>query len=348
VVPLLARALAVPLLALAFAGCARAPASAQGAAEAPATRVALEEVDRAPMRATVSLPGLVFPRETHELGFPMGGVVTHVLVEEGDFVRRGEVIARLDGSAVRATRDQARASLARAERELTRARSLAASGSLPTATFEDAETGTEVARAGVVAAGYAVDRSVLRASGDGVVDLRFVDPGEVVGPGAPVVRVVSAARGWALRVAVPDRLVAGLREGDEAGVRLDATGERTYDARVVDVARVPTAGMGTFDVDLAFEAPPELELRTGLVGRASFETGARYTASIPSDALVDGRDRSAFVFVVNEGRAARRAIEIAFVRADRVVVAGGLEGVSHVVTRGADRLSDGATVAVEP
>jgi RND family efflux transporter MFP subunit len=338
---------AATLLATALAGCDRAPAAAQSTAEVPAIRVALEEVDRSPARASLDVPGLVFPRETYELGFPMGGVVTDVLVEEGARVRRGEIIARLDGSAARATRDQARASLARAERELARARALTATGSLPTATFEDAETGTDVARAGVVAASYAVGHSVLRASRDGIVDLRFVDPGEVVGPGTPVVRVVSAERGWALRVAVPDRFVTGLREGDDASVRLDATGERIHAARIVDIARVPTVGMGTFDVDLTFEAPADLELRTGLVGRASIAYGEPFSVSVSSAALVDGRDRQAFVFAVRDGRAERHAIEIAFVRGDRVVVTRGLEGIDRIVTRGVDRLSDGALVAVE-
>jgi RND family efflux transporter MFP subunit len=339
---------AATLLASALPGCARAPAAAQSAAEIPAIRLALEEVDRSPTRATFDVPGLVFPRETYELGFPMGGVVADVLVEEGAFVRRGEIIARLDASAARATRDQARASLVRTERELARARSLTETGSLPTATFEDAETGTDVARAGVVAASYAVGHSVLRAPRDGIVDLRFVDPGEVVGSGTPVVRVVSARQGWALRVAVPDRFVTGLHEGEDASVQLDATGERTLAARIVDIARVPTAGMGTFDVDLRFESPADIELRTGLVGRASIASGKRFAASIPSAAIVDGRDRRAFVFAVNDGRAVRRAIEVAFVRGDRVVVASGLDGIDRVVTRGADRLSDGEVVTVEP
>jgi len=331
----------------AVSGCERAPASAQATGEIPAIRVTLEAVDRTPTRAVIAAPGLIFPRETYELGFPMGGVVVDVLVEEGATVRRGQVIARLDGSAARAGRDQAQAGLVRAERELARTRSLTETGSLPAATFEDAVTGTDVARASVAAASYAVGYSALRASRDGVVDLRFVDPGEVVGPGAPVVRVVSAAEGWALRVAVADRLVTALRVGDVARVRLDATDDRDYPAHIVEIARVPTAGMGTFDVDLAIESPSDVELRTGLVGRVFLERGQVHTTSIPSAALVDGRDREAFVYLVNEGRAERRRVEIAFVREDRVVVASGLEGVERVVTRGADRLSDGAVVTVE-
>ncbi|MFN7700501.1 MAG: efflux RND transporter periplasmic adaptor subunit [Deltaproteobacteria bacterium] len=329
-------------------GCERAPAAAQTAVETPAIRVALEPIDRTPTRAALLLPGLVFPRETHELGFPMGGVVADVLVEEGAHVRRGEILARLDGSAARATRDQAQAGLTRAERELARARALEETGSLPTATFEDAATGADVARAGVVAASYAVGHSVLRAPADGFVELRFVDRGEVVAPGAPVVRVVDAERGWALRVAVPDRFVTGLRVGDPAVLRLDATGAREHAAHIADIARVPTPGMGTFDVELTLDGPPGVELRTGLVGRAALESGESFPASIPSAALVEGRGRRALVFVVSDGRAETREVQVAFVRADRVVLASDLEGVDHVVTRGADRLRAGTPVSVEP
>ena len=331
-------------LLLALPGCSATEATAQEVTATSALSVAMAEVDRSPIRETLTLPGLVYPRETYELGFPMGGVVTQVLVREGEHVERGQILARLDASAVSAQRDQATSGLQRAERDLQRAESLAASGSLPSATLDDARTGADVARASVTAAGYAVRHSVLRAPAAGVVDLRFTDDGEVTGPGAPIVRVVS--EGWALRVAVPDRFLGDLHVGDAASVELDA-GEGELVGRVVEVSRVPTPGMGTFDVEIAFTSPPSgLEMRTGLVGRTHIAIGEERAASVPTGAIVDGHDHSAFVFIVEGDIAHRRPVELAFFAGERVVIAEGLDGIEGVVVRGADRLSEGDRVTI--
>ena len=331
---------------LALPGCSSTEATAQEAPPAAAHTVSVAPVDRTPIRERLTLPGLVFPRETYELGFPMGGIVTRVLVREGERVTRGQALATLDATAVRAQRDQAASGLERAERELHRAESLSASGSLPSATLDDARTGADVARATVAAAGYGMRHSVLRAPADGMVDLRFADEGEVTGPGAPIVRVVSEENGWALRIAVPDRFLSDLHEGDVALVELDAGGG-PVEGRVVELARVPTPGMGTFDVDIAFALPvTSLEMRTGLVGRARVAIGEERHASVPTGAIVDGHDRSAFVFVVVDHIAHRSPVELAFFAGERVVLEGDLEGAVEVVVRGADGLRDGDSVEV--
>ncbi|AKF09317.1 efflux RND transporter periplasmic adaptor subunit [Sandaracinus amylolyticus] len=333
------------LIALALSGCSTSePAAAQASEPAAAIPVRLAPIDRTPAREPLELPGLVMPRDTFDLGFPGGGVILDVLVDAGDEVQRGQVLARLDATAARATVMQARESLARAERDLGRARTLSESGSLPSATFEDAQTGAEVARANVAAAGFALRYSTLRAPDDGWVDARLADAREVIGPGQPVLRIASRARGWVLRVAVPDRSVARLHEGDAATITLDAMPERTLDARIVEIARLPSIGSGTYDVEIAFDAPAELTMRTGLVGRVSIPIGETFGASVPVSALVDGRDHDAAVLVVDGGRARRVPVRVAFLRGDHAVLASALDDVDAVIGVGADRLDPGAHV----
>ena len=337
--------LALSGLALSMSGCGPTePASAQSPEVEPATPVRLASIDRTPVREHLELPGLVMPRDTLELGFPAGGVILDVLVDAGDEVRAGQVLARLDGTGARASAAQARESLARAERDLARARTLAASGSLPPATFEDAQTGVEVARASVDAAGFALRYTTLRAPEDGWVDARLADPREVIGAGMPVLRIASRGRGWILQVAVPDRVVARLHVGDGASVTLDAAPEAPISAHVVEISRLPTQGSGTYDVQLAFEAPAEITMRTGLIGRASIPVGDTHSVSVPLSSLVDGRDHDAAVLVIDGGQARRVPVHVAFFRGDRAVLTSPLEGLESVIGIGADRLEPGARV----
>ncbi len=333
------------IAALALPGCgAGEPASAQARATEVATPVRLAPIERAPARDSLEVPGLVVPRDTLELGFPAGGVILDVLVDAGDEVRAGQVLARLDGTAARAAAAQARESLARAERDLARARTLSGSGSLSVASFEDAQTGVEVARASVSAAGFALRYATLRAPADGWVDARMADPREVIGAGMPVLRIASRERGWVLTVAVPDRTVAHLHVGDAASVTLDAAPDRAFEARVVEIARLPTQGMGTYDVQLAFTAPPDLTMRTGLVGRASIPVGESYSTAVPLASLIDGRDHDAAVLVIEGGRARRVPVHVAFFRGERAVLTTPLDGLESVIGAGADRLDPGALV----
>jgi multidrug efflux system membrane fusion protein len=247
---------------------------------------------------------------------------------------------------VRATLSQAREGMRHARRDLSRARTLARGGSLATANLEDATTSARLARGQLAAAGFEMRYATLRAPADGWVDARLADPGEVVGPGQLVLRVASRAMGWVLRVAVPDRAVSRLVEGSDAEVQLDAAPDQRIAARIVDIARMPTPGTGTFDVDLAIDAPEETALRTGLVGRATIPIGAPLGASVPVSALVEGRDREAAVFAIEGDRVRRAPVRIAFFVGERAVISEGLEGIDAVVTTGADRLADGSAIAV--
>lgn len=333
-------------IASSVSGCTSETHAQAERAAPPAVPIALAPVERAPVQRTRSVPGIVMPRDTYELGFLQGGLVREVYVEEGDEVRRGQLLARLDGTAQAATVEQASQGQVRAERDRDRARLLHEGGSLPIATLEDAETGASVAAASARAARFAMDRTALRAPADGRVDLRFVDEGEVVGAGMPVVRVVNVTRGYVLRVALTDREIVSVSRGMHLPVVLDAWSERSFDGVVVDVARVPTPGFGTFDVEIAIEAS-DVELRTGLVGRARVATGPTYHTSVPVTSLVDGHDREASVFAAESGHAVKHRVTLAFLVDDRAVLVEDLAGLESVVTDGAEGLRDGMEVRVE-
>lgn len=313
--------------------------------EGGALAVRVSSVNRTEVRDEIALPGLIGPRDSYLLGFPQGGVISQVLVETGDEVQRDQTIVRLDATTARAQASQAQEGLSRARRDLERSRTLAAGGSLPTAVMQDAETGADVARANVAAANFALRYSALRSPADGWVDAILAERGEVVGPGQPIVRIASRERGWILRIAVPDREVAMLSVDSSATISLDAVPGTRIGARVVEIARTPTPGLGTFDVDLELGVVPQaITLRTGLVGRAIIPYGPVYRTSVPVSALIDGRERDAAVFTVENGIAHRVPVRIAFLKGDVAVIASGLDGIEHVVTAGSDRLIEGMQV----
>ncbi len=176
--------------------------------------------------------------------------MARIRVAAGEQVRRGQVLAELDVTEVAAAVRQAREGLAKAERDRDRARTLADQDVVPRAVAEDAETATQVARAGVSGAEFNLRQAVLLAPGrrlGGRADGR-AGRGGGAGPADP--RVSGRGRGFVVRASLPDRDVVGLRVGQPALVAVDALPGAPLAGAVAEIARSASRATGTFEVEI--------------------------------------------------------------------------------------------------
>lgn len=337
-------------LAAAAAGCSGAHATPAPAPEADAAvPVRVAPVARGPVERPVRAAGVVAARDERDLAFKVGGVVARVEVREGERVRRGQVLAALDATQVAAGARQAREALAKAERDLDRARTLRAADAVSPAALEDAETGARVARAAADAAEFEVRTATLVSPDDGWVDRRLVEPGEIVAPGRPILRVSGRSGGFVVRASLPDRDVLGLAAGDAATVTLDARPGEPIPGRVSDVARSATRGTGTYGVEIRLDAArTPADLLSGLTAKVEIARTVAVDAAVPLAALRDADGATGSVFVVDGERARRVPVRIAFLYGDLAVLSRGPAGHDAVVTEGAARLADGARVRLVP
>lgn len=335
---------AIALLTL--SGCAAEQGSAQEVSARGAVRVdtvaAREEMAAQPIDAV----GLVIDRERTSLAFESGGRLASIRVDEGDVVRPGQVLARLDAGALHARQAQARAALAKAERDSARANGLHGSGALAPAAADDAATALELAEASLRLVRHHRSRSVLVAPHGGTVLRRLAEAGEVVGPGAPVLVLSRADDGRAVRLGVVDRDVVRIAIGDPAAVRLDALPSARFEGRVAEIAELPSPGTGTFSVEIALEDASIP--RAGLVARATIEPSARSrVVLVPAEALFEVEGDRAFVFVLaGDGQIVeRRLVRPSYLRGAEIAISEGLAGGDRVVVTGLSKLAQGARVA---
>jgi RND family efflux transporter MFP subunit len=337
---------AVPLATL-LAGCVpQAHADPRAATEAPPVTVRLGRVEPGPVEHPIRTSGLLATKDGWHLGFKVGGLLARVEVRAGERVARGQVLARLDATELAAAARQARAGLAKARRDAARLEALVAERAAARAEAEDARTTRAIAEAQLAAAEFNLRHATLVAPDDGWIDQRLAEPGEVVAPGRPVLRISGVGRGFVVRVALPDRDVIGLAPGTRAMVTLDAAPERPLAGRVTEISRSAERGTGTYQVEVALEPPRELTLLSGLPAKVEIARTVRAEGSVPLAAVVDGDGETGSVFVVAQGLAARVPVRIALVAGERAVLAAGIAGVDQVVTDGAPRLTDGARVEV--
>lgn len=325
--------------------------------------VAQEAVDAAPdpvpvrtatvAYETISRPivgtGTFGPKEEVGLSFKIGGVVAHVLVDEGVTVRAGQTLAALELVEIDAALTRASSGAAKAERDLERLERLYTDSVVTLAQLEDARTAADVARADAQAAEFNRRYAVITAPADGVMLSRSVEPGEMVSPGIPVLVLGSQERGSVLRVGLADRDVVRVRLGAAATATFDALPGRQLAGRVTEIGASAQPLTGTYAVEVALDDARGLP--AGLVGRVTIVTaGGAETAVVPVEAVLEADGESAVVFTLSEdgGRAERRRVTVAFLDADRIAVTQGLEGVQRIVTDGAAWLQDGAAVRVVP
>ena len=172
--------------------------------------------------------GRVEPFRHAELGFERAGLLQQVLVREGDPVRAGEVLARLDSALLEAKRAElaagvrtAEADLALAQATLKRYQGSVDQGAVTRQALDEAREGArsaaaglELARARIASVDLDIAKSALRAPFDGVVTRRGADEGRVLGAGEPVLRVQEAAAPE-IRVGVASPLADTLHPGAE-------------------------------------------------------------------------------------------------------------------------------------
>lgn len=351
--PSVIRRLRLPVLSLAFIllGCT---ADADPVPPAPtATPVQTIRAEAAPSPIPIRTSGRLATSAEIPMAFKIGGVVARILVDEGERVSPGQTLARLNLSEINARVSEAESALAKAQRDLERARTLQRDSVATVEEMQNAETAVEVAEARLQAARFNRKHAVITAPSRGRVLQRMAEAGETVAGGQPILAVGADAAGFVMRVGLSDEDVVRLATGDSASVRLRAFPGHSLPARVTEIAGSASRPAGTFNVELRIDRGPSDRvmdrLRSGFTGTAEVfpKTGGDHVL-LPASALVEGDGRAAVVVVVDETSdsewtARRQEVELIGFHGSNLAVRGLAVGTS-VVTSGASGLRDGDSV----
>lgn len=335
------------LAAFSLAACSETETSQQKQAPKPLP-VAVAVVGDAVSAPGVLVSGIVRARQESPLAFAVPGRITRILVNEGDRVAAGQLLAQLDTGEVDAGAAAARAEVGRAEAELARQRELFAKGWVTRARLDAAEVSASAARAQLASRGFAQRYARITAPAAGTILARNGEPGQIIAAGSPVVTVSQASGGLVLRVNLTDAQLAGARTGQVASVTLPALGGAPIAARIIELGGRGDQRTGTFEAELAL--PPLTGLRSGMLGEARLPSNSMSsTLSIPASAVFQARADEAFVYIVDDkGKARTRRVTLGRIDNREIEVLSGLVRGERVISKGLARVRDGITVAAQP
>lgn len=304
--------------------------------------VELGPVRRAPVQYAAERAGSLRALRQVKLFNQEEGQIERVLVREGDSVRRGQVLAKLDARILRAELRKAAAKRRQAENELKNLKSLAAKKLVSENTLERAKTTFDVARADESVFTTRVSYMTIRAPFAGKVAARLVEPGNIAPKHTHLLTLVDP-RQLVTDVQVSELLISRLNRGDRAEVRIDALGDKVYVGKILRIYPTidPATRLGRIEVLLK---PVPKGARAGQFCRVTLYNSGSRPLVVPSTA-VRRDERGEFVFVAGENSSAKRVPVLVGLRfADKIEIQSGLTEGQQVVIKGFIGLEDGQTV----
>lgn len=344
---------------VALAACSRS-------ADVPATSVAplllgaedVYTVRNSALASGPSITGSIQPERRADLRAEVPAVVLKVLKENGDAVRRGELLVQLDDMAIRdslasaeATHRAAVQALEQAQRQFERMATLRKPGMASAQQVEDAEirrnttqSDLEAAKARVVAARQQLDRTQVRAPFDGIVSDRKASAGDTAQIGKELLKVIDP-RSMRFEALVSADQVGLVQPGQSVAFRVNGYGNEEFTGRVrrVNPAANPTTRQVEVLVDFVGAKQPKL---AGLYAEGRVEAQTRTSLTLPASAVVRDGDRAS-AFRVEGGRLHKVALAITErdARSGDYVLAGGLAEGDQVVRYPSLALKDGQAVS---
>ena len=342
-VPMLARQFGLCLgLCLALNACQQREVSVP----AVATPVGSARVSAGPGQPALHVHGLIAHRDELRLAFKVGGVIARLNVDAGNSVRAGQVLAEIDPAEIDAQVAQARELDSKAARDLQRGERLFADEVLSLEQVQNLRTQRALTAAALRSAHFNRQYARILAPSDGVILYRLAQAHELIAPGQAVLVLGSGARGFVLRAAVSCSSSRSATAGLGASVQLDAAPGQVLLGHISQLSRAADPATGLFPIEIALEPTP-VHLASGLVASATVQPSAAGTlAYMPAGALVTADGTRGTVFVLEEGRARRRAVTIAFIEGEQIALRAGLQAGETVITDGAPFLDDAERVTV--
>ncbi|NOT65803.1 MAG: efflux RND transporter periplasmic adaptor subunit [Methylotenera sp.] len=302
------------------------------------------------------LVGEVKPRYETNLGFRIGGKIIERKVEVGSFVKKGQVIARLDAadtnlSAAAALADvraaEANRSLAQSEVERQRLlvdKKFISQSSLDKyeAQLKTADARVNQAKAQAASSNNQSRYTALVADRDGVVTQIHAEPGQVVNAGTVIAQIVDAKQMEVL-VAVPESRMANLKVGNVAEINLWADRTKEYVGKVREISPAANSATRAFDVRVSITNADEA-VKLGMTAGVDFTENSAEEIIIPATALTQLNGKKSVWVIDKNGLANPREVAIGQYTENGIVITSGLQAGEMVAIAGVHTLIKGQKV----
>lgn len=314
-------------------------------AEAAPVKVSVFTVQPSAQYQQLFFSGSIEADNVTQIGFAVPGTVDQVLVQEGEYVKAGQLLAAIDGTEYVNSLAIATASLKQSEDLYSRLNGLYQKGSLPAKDFIDIETRQEQARASRNLAAKRTADTRLHSPVTGIVTARLIEKGSTAAPGITAFSIAKTDMVYA-RITVSENEVGSMQRGQQALIYIPTLGD-TIKGQVSIINPQADNVSRTFSIKIRLNNSAG-KLLPGMIADVSVQSGNKTSAIIiPSAAVLKDADDIIYVFAIGrESKVVRKRVFLGRATGtSQVVVTSGLAEGDKIVVAGNKQLVDGTTVS---
>ncbi|MBC6367845.1 efflux RND transporter periplasmic adaptor subunit [Algoriphagus sp. AK58] len=341
--------LSFSLLVSAFLfACGKSETAPQISSKGAAIPVKVIGIKAGSFISSISASGNFSTKDETLLSFKVGGIVSKIYVQEGDPVKKGQILATLDLTEVQAGLNQSKLAFEKAKRDYERVGRLYQDSVATLEQFQNSKTALDIAEQQLKTVEFNLSYAQIRATQNGFVLRKFVNPGQQVSSGAPIIQINGANQGnWVLQATVNDQNWSLISPGDQA-VIFASNSSDSIPGKVIRKSQAADQVTGAYWVEVAPEDTKNLNLASGMFGKALIQP-ARTTQGwqIPYEAILDAQGSEGFVFVTDDGKQAKKVkVVLGKISPHSVQVLSGLENHTTLIVAGSAYLTDGSTIQI--
>lgn len=298
--------------------------------------------------------GTIGANKVVQLSFMVSGNVTAVLVAEGQFVKKGQLIATVDETVYRSQYEAQMAQVRLAEENYKRISEVFKKGSIAEIRMLEAKSQYDQASAAARATYQNIVHTKLYAPQSGYIGAKNIEAGSLVAPGAPAVQILDISR-VSVAVPIPEAEINTYQKGDKAQVTVPALGNKQVEGTVDEVAVLAAAGTPNYTVKISLPNLSE-ELKPGMVCKVAFKNNPAAKANVantsqlivPVEAVQVDVNGQNFVYVASaDGKiAVRKSIRTGTLYNNGIRVTEGLLGSENLITSGYHKLTDSTAIQI--
>lgn len=345
---LLTIVMTVWLAAVALTGCKDQDSIANtenNTAETPAVPVSVVVVNPVLLKDVIFLPGETEAWQDVKVAANAAGRVEWLGPREGQKAKKGQLLAKIEVSALKAALDHAEAAYQLAEDLYERRQRLFDRKIIAKEELDQSETQRKLALTDLEQIKVKYNHGFPKSPITGIINHLYVDVGEYADVGKPLADIVNIDK-IKINVQVPELDVRYIKKGQKTPAKIDAFPDREFVGIVDFVAFKADSATKTFLVRAIIDNPAH-DIRPGMIGRVAFVRRVIADAIVaPLFSLVDkGGER--MVYIEKDGVVQSRTISIGVIEGDRVQITSGLNAGDHLIVRGHTEVEDGMKVIVQ-
>lgn len=307
--------------------------------------VTVQTAEMKPLVTAFSANGNLAANRTVTVVSEQAGKVVQVLKKKGDYVKQGEVIAKIDDTVFRSELLVAEANFAQFEKDLQRYTNLAESNAVTPKQFEDVQNGLKNAQSHLIMSRKRLNDTAIKAPFSGFLNNDYIEAGTYLTIGAKVADLMDLST-LKLEVQLTENEVDALTIGDMVDVSFPSINAKGIKGKVTFIAK-GTDSASRYPVEISIDGAQSEDLRPGMFGTADFSYTATGNGLLISRIAIAGSIKNPHVYVVNGEHVEYRAVKIVSMGENQIQVTEGLEEGDKVVLTGQINLKDGSRIVVQ-